>query len=147
MENKTYSVGQVLYVIPNKKTVVLPVRVIEEVQKKSLDGTSTSYVVSLGPKNEKILNMSKINGEVFESAEQVKHALIKRSTEAINDIIETAMVQASDWYSTDKVEPQIVYQNAKKEAKEVVIDATSDPPNIKQVRMPDGEIVKVDIDS
>ena len=40
-----YSVGQILFVVLNKKGQVYPMQVIEEIRKKTLKGEVTTYVL------------------------------------------------------------------------------------------------------
>ena len=47
-----FQVGQVLYVISQKRQQVYPVRVVEQVVRKSLDGETISYQVEIPGKEE-----------------------------------------------------------------------------------------------
>lgn len=93
-----YKVGQVLYVILAKKNSVYPVQIMEEVTKKTLNGSDVSYVVCAGPNREKTLDLKNIDGEIFMNATEAEESLKQRSTGAIQKIIENAIVKATEWY-------------------------------------------------
>lgn len=98
------SVGQIVFVIPEKQTAVHPMQVIEEITKRMLhlhpDGrnevvSETDYLLK-SISNSKNLLSSEINGEIFESAEKAKSTMIERATMTISRHIENAVKKAND---------------------------------------------------
>ena len=98
------SVGQIVFVIPEKQTVVQPMQVVEEITKKMLhlhpDGRNevvaeTDYLLKYSVNSKNHL-FSEINGEVFESAEKAKSIMIERATISINRHIENALKRANE---------------------------------------------------
>jgi len=98
------TVGQIVFVIPEKQTVVQPMQVVEEITKKMLhlhaEGkneviTETDWLLkpSSGSKYHLI---SEINGEIFESADKAKSTMIERATASINRHIENALKRADE---------------------------------------------------
>lgn len=97
----TFKVGQVLFVVLRKEATVYPVQVIEEVIKKTLEGVTTSYMVQAGaPAASKVVAMSDIDGEVFDSSEKAKSTLIDRVTSSISQRVDQASAKAREWYPT-----------------------------------------------
>lgn len=94
----TYKVGQVLYAVLNKQTAVYPVQVIEEITKKTLSGTVVDYVVRGGGAESKSLKLKEVEGEIFDSAEKARDALIERVVSQINSRVESAILKAREWY-------------------------------------------------
>jgi len=98
-----YSVGQIIYVILNKETVIYPMQVIEEITKKTLKGLDVNYVVRSGSSfASKEILLSEIDGEIFDTPESARVTLIKRATDAIEKLVLTAISKANDWYLTEE---------------------------------------------
>jgi hypothetical protein len=98
------SVGQIVFVIPDKQTIVQPMQVIEEITKKMLhmhaDGrnevvSETDYLLKHSSNSREQL-FSEIQGEVFESADKAKITMIERATISINRHIENALKRANE---------------------------------------------------
>lgn len=94
----SYRVGQVLFVILKKEAGIYPMQVIEEITKKTLNGDETTYILRVGADPGKIIDISKIEDEVFDSAENAKKVLVERVTRAINFRVEQAVEKAKEWY-------------------------------------------------
>lgn len=94
----SYRVGQVLYVILAKETRIYPMQVVEEVTKKTLEGTTNDYLVRGGPTTSETLSIDQIEGEIFDSAAKVQKTLLERATSGITALVETAMAKAHEWY-------------------------------------------------
>jgi hypothetical protein len=94
-----YSVGQVLYIILSKKGQVYPMRIIEEITKKTLKGEEVNYVIQAGSDSSSTILLSQIEGEIYETPEEAKSVLIARATAQIEKIVEAAKIRAAEWYS------------------------------------------------
>ena len=95
----SYAVGQVFYVVLNKQATVYPMQVVEEITKKTLDGAVTTYMVR-GQDAEKQMIITDIDGEIFDSADAARKALIDRVSQSISERVDTAVGQAKEWYPT-----------------------------------------------
>lgn len=98
-----YKVGQVLYVVLQKQTTVYPMQIVEEITKKTLEGSVTDYVLQAGTQEEKI-RLKDIQGEVFETPEQTKKILIERVVKQIERLVDTAIKKSQEWYPTQTTE-------------------------------------------
>jgi len=85
----SYDVGQILYVVSSRKMEVKPVIVSEEVVRKTLSGRETTYLVK-SRLAEDAYNLSKLNGAIFESLEEVREYLINNVTAAVDKICKNA---------------------------------------------------------
>lgn len=94
-----YSVGQVIYVILSKKGQVYPMRIIEEITKKTLKGEVTNYVAQAGADLTTTILLDQIEGEIFVTANEAKKILIERATAQIEKIVDNAVNKAAEWYS------------------------------------------------
>lgn len=96
----SYVVGQVLYVVLRKEARVYPMQVVEEITKKTLEGEVTTHMVRAGINVDKVLAITEIDGEVFDSAEKAKNVLIERASNAISSRVDDAIAKAKEWYPT-----------------------------------------------
>lgn len=85
-----FSVGQVIYLLTKKDPKVYPALVCEEIQKKSLEGKTTSYVVRLPTDDSQEIELDKLNAEVFTGVDEARIAMIERATSQINFILKKA---------------------------------------------------------
>lgn len=98
MTEERYKVGQILFVVMNKATSVVPVQVVEEITKKTINGEAKTYMIKTVLKDEPLYDIKKIKGEVFSSAQQVKETLIRRARSVIDKIVESAVSKASEHF-------------------------------------------------
>ncbi len=81
-----YEVGQILYTILEKKHKVLPLKVVEQVVTKTLEGESIKYTLQL-PNNKKTqVSIDKLSN-VFVKIEDVKAKLTENANNAIDAMI------------------------------------------------------------
>lgn len=130
----SYRVGQVLYVISNKKGQVYPVMIIEEITKKTLKGEEVNYVLQAGADQGSTLLLTQVDGELFETAEEAKKSLISRATEQIEKIVSSAARKAEDWYLSPVVPT---------EPSDKVHEEDEKDPNVEIVTLPDGTVARL----
>jgi vacuolar-type H+-ATPase subunit I/STV1 len=85
-----FSVGQIIYLLTRKDPKVYPALVSEEINKRSLSGESTSYMVKLPTEDTKEIELNKLDAEVFISLDEARDKMIERATGQINLILEKA---------------------------------------------------------
>lgn len=84
-----YEVGQILYTILEKKHKVLPLKVVEQVVTKTLEGENIKYTLQL-PNNKKTqVSIDKLSN-VFVKIEDVKAKLTENANNAIEDMINSS---------------------------------------------------------
>ncbi len=105
-----YRVGQVIYTILSKKGQVYPMRIIEEITKKTLKGEDINYVVQAGASIDSTILLSQIEGEIFITPDEAKRVLIERATGQIEKIVDNAIVKAKEWYSIDSTDDVEVHE-------------------------------------
>lgn len=94
----SYEVGQILFVVLNKKSQVYPMQVIEEITKRTLKGEVKTYVLQGGSDPNSTVILDQIDGEVFDSSEEVQRVLLSRATNQINKLVSAAVAKSKDWY-------------------------------------------------
>jgi hypothetical protein len=95
----SYSLGQILYVVLRKEAQIYPMHVVKISVEKSLEGELTTYRVC-GSDPSKVFDLHDVDGEIFESADEVRTVLIDRTTKAISQRIDQAVGKARQWYPT-----------------------------------------------
>ena len=120
-----YEVGQVLYVIMSKDRSVLPVRVIEQVLRKTLDGESVAYVVELPTQSGERVSLEKLGSGIYASSDEAMSVMIKNAEDTIKNIIKKAESIAESAF------------NVSNDNKNVAL--TPDPPDLDKAPDKDGQ--------
>lgn len=155
--SESYRVGQVLYVLDDNSLSVKPVQVVEEVQKKTLQGTFNSYIVQLIDKNGKKtkIDLAEIKHELFLNPKKLKETMIKRATESITNLVNSAVQTAEKEFEMNSVEePKSGMLTAHEIAKDVaesklknfsaaLEQVTEAKENVKIITLPDGSQAKL----
>ena len=145
-----HRVGQVLFIILNKKQQVIPVQVTEQIVRRTLNGEEISYTVSI-PAREglKPMTLEQIDGEVFTSIDQVKERMFENATEVINAITEKAGAVAKNRFD---YQPELNEHNDSSSVEPLTDDdvlvtprnnAKSPGPGEAMVDLGDGTVAKV----
>ena len=85
-----YRVGQVLYMIGDKAARVLPIQVVEEIVRTTMDGKVRSYVVRLPDKAKTTADISELKGQLFETTASLREHMLSNATNAIDKMINHA---------------------------------------------------------
>jgi len=103
-----YQVGQVLFIILNKKQQVIPVQVTEQVVRRSLSGEEISYSVSVPNREEnRVIELDSIDGEVFESIKEVQTTMFEHANYVITTITDKAISVAEKRFDYTSQESSI----------------------------------------
>jgi hypothetical protein len=108
-----YRVGQVLFVVLNKKMQVFPMMIVEEIVKRTMHGEDVNYVLQGGSDATTTILLNQVDGEIFESADEAKYVLTSRATAQIEKLVDSAVLRATEWYengvkTTHQDEPDIM---------------------------------------
>lgn len=109
----TYRVGQVLFVVLNKKMQVFPMMIVEEIVKRTMHGEDVNYVLQGGSDTSTTILLNQVDGEIFESADEAKYVLTSRATSQIEKLVDSAVSRATEWYNNDA-------KNVQQEVQEVM---------------------------
>lgn len=130
----TYRVGQILFVIINKKMQIYPMMITEEIVKRTLQGEEVNYVLQGGSDSSATILLNQVDGEIFESAEEAKYVLTNRATHQIEKLVDAAILKAKEWYNLDNESPR--------ETSEVFTLPQEDQKEVK-ITLPDGTIANL----
>ena len=98
---KEYKVGQVLFVISEKTTKIIPVQVVEEVTRKNMKGSQITYTVKLPDKEMSHVDINDIKGEIFNSITLLREKMMSNATNAINKMIEKTTKIVNSTFDTN----------------------------------------------
>lgn len=103
---KTYRVGQILFLI-SEANKVLPIQVVEEVIRTTLNGKEKTYIIKFPNKEETTTDINKVKGTLFESKKEVFNYMIENTTNAINQMLDTAEIVCSEVFNV-KLEKEVI---------------------------------------
>lgn len=135
-----YEVGNILWIISQEKPGVMPYRVIEEVTKKTLEGSTTQYVIEVPGRNRS--RLLKETDNVYTSVESVKSELMSRAEQAIDKMLHRGNEMISEWSVVN------IETSKKKELDDVQTSTKTGPVDDdtigqEMVTLPDGQKVKI----
>ena len=136
---KDYQVGQVLFLI-GESNKVIPIQVVEEVIRTTLDGKEKTYIIKLPDKKETTVDIKKLKGDLFIGKKEVREFMIKNASDAINAMINDAENVANTLFSfvpREEPEPlQSVEENN-------IVTPELLPEKVQQEK--EDDIIKVDL--
>lgn len=111
----SYYVGQVIYLLVDKKAQVFPVQIVEEIVRKTMEGEEVTYMVKLPNASNDIVNLNELKAEIFTDSQKLKDFMIKNAKDAVTQMINKAIDVGDNLFTKRiKKEPQKV-QPVKKE--------------------------------
>jgi len=140
-----YQIGQILFVVLNKKQQIFPMQVVEMVTKKTLHGEEIKYCLQSGADKSTMIMLDQLDGEIFLSADEVRNALIARATAQIHVMIHSAEKKAKEWYEKDEkislipdklLEPISTYND--------IIEPIQEESTVV---LPDGQVARISLSS
>ena len=98
-----YNVGEILWIVSNSPGIVV-VRVIEEITKKTLSGTKTSYIVEVLGKEDSGYDLENIKGKIHRSKDDAVSTMMENTRKAIDAMVEQQVkLIANLWKSGEKI--------------------------------------------
>lgn len=92
-----YQVGDVLFIVSNKRRQIFPVRVVEQMIRKTLAGEDVSYRVQIpGGDKPTVIDLSGIDGTVHTTIERAREFLYEQATRAIEQMLSTAQEMVTE---------------------------------------------------
>ena len=132
-----HNVGDTIWTISTERPGVMPFIVVEEVTKKSITGTETSYMVQIPGGNSKPRKLGSIPGEVYTSMGDAKKALLTRAEHAIDEMLQRGRELLQEESETPEDESPAEDQQFAGPANEQII------PDGEYVILPDGTKAKI----
>lgn len=108
---KSFEIGQVVYILSEQAQTILPGLVAEELVVKKITGNSVSWKIKVGSGDKaKLFDSAKIKGEIYGSLEEVRTVMTKRLNEYIDKISTEAQQRVENWYGKEIADRQKMMQ-------------------------------------
>ena len=110
-----YQVGQILYMCDENKMKIIPIQVIEEITRTTLEkGKEKNYIILFPDSKKTKANITSINHKIFEDINEVERVMIKNATEAIKKMRKAAEMLSSEVFvATKKEENKDIQKSAR----------------------------------
>tara|TARA_R110001583_G_scaffold7985_25_gene39083 strand:+ start:1369 stop:1827 length:459 start_codon:yes stop_codon:yes gene_type:complete len=82
-----YTVGQVIFLLLKKDKKVLPVKIVEQIVRRTLDEEVVSYNVVFPDRDRTVVGLSELNSEIFTDSTSLRKKMIERATSMIDEIV------------------------------------------------------------
>lgn len=97
MASNDFPVGSIVYFLAAKTEKVLPAQVVERIDRTSVDGVKSTYIIAVRSSNDAVkkveVDPSKIS--LFSSPDDMKSFMVSRATDAISILIDQAVTASS----------------------------------------------------
>jgi hypothetical protein len=141
-----YEVGQILYLTNEKSFKIIPIQVVEEVTRTTIDGTFKTYHIQFPDKKGTIVDIADIKFNCFKTELEVKEYLMNNTRIAIDKLLATAneLKSHSFSYSSKKQSPLLASESDKNN---VQSSKNSDIINLVEQHPAgsDSDIIKIDL--
>lgn len=137
----SHEVGDILWVVGKERPGVRVYRVVEEVIKKSLEGTITSYRVQ-PPGGTKVISLEKIDGTIYGNVSEARDAMMSHAEKAIGKMIgQNQALVSKHWKPTN---PETKAKNLNRSGKKLApIPEIMAGENF--IELPDGTKAKINM--
>ena len=134
-----YEVGQILYTVLEDKYKVIPVKVIEQVVTKTLNGETIKYTVKLPNKKGTKISISKLN-KLYTDIKELEISLVDNAKSGIQSMLKESLNLEKKYF--DKA---INNEVSKETINNIAFE--DDKKNTVQIDLGNGQIGNVDISS
>ena len=135
-----YRVGQILFLIADASKVV-PIQVVEEVIRTTLDGKENTYIVKFPDKKGTNVDIKKVKGELFCSKDEVKNYMIDNAKSAIAQMVTLAEEMAINVFNASSYDTPFPEENEQE-----LVPLKDDTEEKAEVQQPDEDgIIRVDL--
>lgn len=94
-----YEVGQILYLTNEKSFKIIPVQVVEEVVRTTINGTFKTYLIQFPDKEKTVVDISDIKYKCFKTENEVREYLISNTKTAIEKLLKQANILKNECFS------------------------------------------------
>jgi hypothetical protein len=143
-----YQVGDIVYIISNKRRQVLPAQIVEQVNRRTLAGEQIQYR-ALVAGSDRAVDVDSLSdlGNLHLSLQAVHDSLREQSLEAIRTVIDQAAAMASEHFGTGTDEKLPGSEEVPLQDEEPVAGPTPGARKRRvKVKLPDGSSANVSVD-
>jgi len=95
-----YEVGQILYTVIEEKQIVIPVKVVEQVTIKTLEGEETNYKLLLPNNKSQKVDSTKFSN-LYTDIDKVESLLLENAKSAIDKMLLDSISLEQDFFKTN----------------------------------------------
>ena len=99
-----HEVGQVLYLILNKKQQVVPVQVVEQVVRRTMGGEETLHSVKI-PTKKNLYKLEELDADIYATLDGVREKMHDNAVTAIEEMILKANEWEKEYFETPPPDP------------------------------------------
>lgn len=137
-----YEVGQILYTTSGKSFKIIPIQVVEEVVRTTIEGKELTYMISFPNAKKTIVDIKKIQGKIFKNVNDVENHLIENTKNAIKVLIKEANLLKDEVFGNSSGRDiKTVDLSGFEEAPQVVQQDTN--PDIIKVDLGNGQVGRI----
>ena len=140
-----YQVGQILFAVSDKSHQVFPVKVIEQVVRRNLNGETISYRVQVPGKAEPY-DLDELDVGVFSDLASVRSSMQETIIKRIEKILEKASNIASEAFGHDP-SVDLTHVSSPADLLREVASIDSDPSAPMKITLADGTVANVSMPS
>lgn len=95
-----FKIGDTVYILLHETTEIIPAIIVEKIISENINGQTVAYKFRIGPPDkQKIVSLSKLDGEVFTDVNSIRETLINRINSIVDISIQKAQKLREEWYS------------------------------------------------
>ena len=135
MTSRDYSVGSIVYFLATKTEKVLPAQVVERIDRTSLTGLKSTYILAVRSASGEIkrVEVDPEKVDLFKTPEKMKEFMIERASAAISILVDQA-VSSSSIFEPIEETPTLSSDSDLMEMESWHIPAAERPINSKKKR-------------
>ena len=139
-----HQVGQILFIIGNSK--VVPIQVVEEVVRTTLDGIQKTYMIQFPDKNQTKADIAEIKGDIFKTHEEVKAHMTKNANNAISKMIDECLELSDNVFKTKSVKKK-KSKKVKESPEQTKMQPDANESNMLTIDLGNGQVGKISQDN
>ena len=112
-----YKVGQILYLLSEKTLKVIPVQIVEEIVRNTLEGREIAYMVSMPNKQRSVVSLDDVNAKIFIDASSLEAFMIDNAKKSITHLLNEALRFQEIFTPVKAQEEESIAKESKKSTK------------------------------
>lgn len=110
-----YKVGQFLYICDEERIKIIPVQVVEEIIRKTIEGTEKKFKIMFPDSENTVIVLEKVKGKIFEDIDSIQDYMIKNASDAIKRMRIAAESLRDQSFKKEKNDVNVINKDSQKE--------------------------------
>ena len=136
-----YGVGQVLYCLNEKSFKIIPVQIVEEVVRTTINGKNKTYMVKFPDAKGSIVDIADIKSKMFPTKQMIRDYMIENTSKTIEKMLETADALKNEVFKFKHEDESVSDPTS---LQHVSVNEKAENENIMQPMVND-DIIKIDL--